>query len=97
MSQAEEFPHSEERRLLYVAMTRARRQVVLVGAAGAESPFLVELIDDGLVATLSDGTSATVVCPKCREGTLVLRSGPYGEFYGCTSFPRCRNTQKSLM
>ena len=96
MSQAEEFPHSEERRLLYVAMTRARRQVVLVGVAGSESPFLVELIDDGLVSTLSDGTSATVVCPKCREGTLVLRSGPYGEFYGCTSFPKCRNSQKSL-
>lgn len=97
MSQAEEFPHSEERRLLYVALTRARRQAVLVGVAGAESPFLVELINDGLVATYSDGnTPAISTCPKCEEGTMAARSGPHGEFFGCTSFPRCRHTQKSL-
>ena len=97
MSQAEDFPHSEERRLMYVALTRARRQAVLVGVAGAESPFLVELIKDGLVATqLSDIAPAIAVCPKCQEGTLVARSGPFGGFFGCTSFPRCRHTAKVL-
>ena len=28
-------------------------------------------------------------CPRCGN-QLVLRSGPYGKFYGCTNYPRCR-------
>ncbi|MEV7396718.1 UvrD-helicase domain-containing protein [Aeromicrobium sp. NPDC092404] len=97
MSQAEDFPHSEERRLLYVALTRARRQAVLIGVAGAESPFLIELINDGLVtADPESNRPATSICPECREGTLVSRSGPYGAFYGCTSFPRCRHTAQYI-
>ena len=30
-------------------------------------------------------------CPRCG-GTLVLRSGRYGQFYGCSSYPQCRYT-----
>jgi ssDNA-binding Zn-finger/Zn-ribbon topoisomerase 1 len=32
-------------------------------------------------------------CPKCGEET-VLRSGPYGKFYGCSDFPNCRGTRE---
>ena len=28
-------------------------------------------------------------CPRCG-GTLILRHGPYGPFYGCSNSPRCR-------
>ncbi len=28
-------------------------------------------------------------CPKCGA-KMVLRSGPYGQFYGCTRYPSCR-------
>ena len=31
-------------------------------------------------------------CPKC-DGELVIREGPYGEFYGCSNFPDCEYTQ----
>jgi DNA topoisomerase-1 len=30
-------------------------------------------------------------CPQCG-GDVVVRSGKYGEFLGCTDFPRCRWT-----
>lgn len=30
-------------------------------------------------------------CPRCGS-FLVLRSGPKGEFYGCSTFPKCRYT-----
>ncbi len=30
-----------------------------------------------------------VTCPICG-GPMVLRKGPYGEFYGCKSYPKCR-------
>ena len=28
-------------------------------------------------------------CPKCG-GAVHLRHGPYGDWYGCNAFPRCR-------
>lgn len=30
-------------------------------------------------------------CPRCG-GELVLRSGKYGEFYGCSNYPSCKYT-----
>ncbi len=30
-------------------------------------------------------------CPKCG-GVLVKRNGKYGEFIGCSNFPKCRFT-----
>jgi DNA helicase-2/ATP-dependent DNA helicase PcrA len=35
-----------------------------------------------------------LICEKCGA-EMVLRNGKYGKFYGCTSFPRCRNTRPS--
>ena len=32
-------------------------------------------------------------CPKCGS-PLVLRTGKYGEFLGCSNYPRCRYTQE---
>lgn len=29
------------------------------------------------------------ICPRCG-GSLVKRSGPYGEFYGCSNYPKCK-------
>ncbi len=33
-------------------------------------------------------------CPFCG-GQLVLRKGRYGDFYGCSSYPKCRYTRKT--
>lgn len=30
-------------------------------------------------------------CPRCG-GNLILRSGRYGQFYGCSNYPQCRFT-----
>ncbi len=32
----------------------------------------------------------SLVCPKCG-GNLVVRDGPYGKFYGCSNYPKCRH------
>ena len=32
-------------------------------------------------------------CPRCG-GRLVLRDGKYGDFYGCSNYPRCRFTRQ---
>ena len=33
------------------------------------------------------------ICPKCN-GRLVLRTGKYGKFYGCSNYPTCRFTKQ---
>lgn len=38
-------------------------------------------------------------CPDC-DGNLIIRNGKYGEFYGCSNFPRCkytRDTDKTIV
>ena len=37
---------------------------------------------------ISDG------CPRCG-GLLIKKRGKYGEFVGCSNFPKCRYTRKS--
>lgn len=97
MSERDTFEHAEERRLFYVALTRARRQVVVLSPPGLESPFVIELNDsDDVEGVGSDGdTSADLkICPACEQGTLVPRQGPYGEFLGCSRFPACRGPKR---
>jgi DNA helicase IV len=93
MPRPERFPHAEERRLFYVALTRARHEVVLIARGATSSPFVNELDDERVVRIGSDGRSVER-CPSCRKGTMVPRRGPYGPFVGCSMFPACRHTSK---
>ncbi len=33
------------------------------------------------------------VCPKCKRGQLIERTGKNGKFLGCNSYPQCRYTE----
>jgi hypothetical protein len=35
------------------------------------------------------------ICPSCGEGTLINRQGKYGNFIGCTNYPKCRFIKKT--
>lgn len=91
MPEGDTFPLGEERRLFYVALTRARRTVALFTAQGQCSTFLRELEEDGaVVLTDCDGKAVHESrCPACKHGALVVRSGPYGLFRSCSNFPTC--------
>lgn len=41
---------------------------------------------------LRDATQHEHICNRCGS-LLVVRKGPRGQFYGCSSFPKCRNTK----
>ncbi|MBY5379345.1 UvrD-helicase domain-containing protein [Rhizobium leguminosarum] len=91
MPAGDDYPLGEERRLFYVALTRARRSVVLFTVRGQCSSFLRELEADGGVAiTSTDGNAVQEEsCPACKMGALIWRNGRYGEFRSCSNFPAC--------
>lgn len=34
------------------------------------------------------------VCPECKIGSLVIRTGRFGKFLSCSRFPECKHTEK---
>ncbi len=97
MPTGDTYPLSEERRLFYVALTRARRTVALFTLLGKNSPFLDELVKDGAVK-ITGVTGIPVTeerCPVCKVGVFVDRTGPHGPFKSCSSYPACHNKPRS--
>jgi DNA helicase-4 len=89
------YSFAEERRLFYVAMTRARKQVRFYTVNGRPSQFLVELMKSGELTIKAVEGEGGEPCPKCARGTLVLRSGAYGQFHSCSRITQC-DYKKSL-
>lgn len=92
MLSGDSYPHAEERRLFYVALTRARESVLLVSRAGKESPFLAELAKAQHVTVSHDGSNAhQQTCPDCRLGRQVVRTrrSDGHPFRGCSRYPQC--------
>lgn len=91
MPAGDTYPHSEERRLFYVALTRARRSIAIFTVMGKNSPFLDEMVREGAVKVTSirGEPIQEVRCPQCKQGVIVLREGPYGQFHSCSSYPMC--------
>lgn len=86
------YPMAEERRLFYVALTRARRQVRIFSSVSAPSRFLVELAKAAALDIKVDGGKTLTPCPKCRQAVLKTLTGKYGPFEVC---PVC-NHKRSL-
>ena len=92
----EAHPNAEERRLLYVAITRARRQVYLLAEGGPPSSFARELMHGRYdVNVFGRLPQADVPCPQCKEGRLERRENPRSgsTFYGCSNYPYCGLTR----
>jgi DNA helicase-4 len=87
------FGRSEERRVFYVALTRAREEVYLLPEPRSRSPFLTELLGDeyrGEVRVHGNRDLVSVACPECHSGTLTrLPKSKYGEPWACQHQPYC--------
>lgn len=85
LSEADQFENGEERRLFYVAMTRAKESVYFVADSSFKSKFIAEL-------EVESGQSPNKKCPMCKTADIVLRktgtakTGSTYKFYGCTNY-----------
>ena len=100
------YAYAEERRLFYVALSRAKKTVFIQTELGKESVFIKELKKNSFdvsfgMSELSQLFYDNEFCPECGAGTLLPRNGPYGLFYVCslgknycdtkvTSCPKCK-------
>ncbi|SCK54689.1 DNA helicase-4 [Variovorax sp. HW608] len=91
MPAGEAYEFAEERRLFYVALTRARSTATLITVQHMESSFISELVkEQGLRVLNADGSEGdSEICPKCGKGFLRTRTSRYGPFLSCSTFPKC--------
>lgn len=83
LSEADQFDNGEERRLFYVAMTRAKEYVYFIAETSYKSKFIKEL---------EVGTDDITIkkCPRCVTADLKLKKGitngkEWG-FYSCSNY-----------
>ena len=95
------FPYAEERRLFYVALTRAKQRVYLISDMANASEFVVELLDNKYPLELGEFETdlaqkffTLIRCMECKTGTMVAREGKNGAFYGCSHYPLCNHTEE---
>ena len=81
LDNCDSYPYAEERRLFYVALTRAKEKVYLVTVDHQESEFVLELENRYGEELKREQWE----CPRCG-GRLLKKKGPYGEFFGCSNY-----------
>ncbi|MER9749187.1 UvrD-helicase domain-containing protein [Mesorhizobium sp. M0140] len=92
----ETFAYAEERRLFYVALTRASRGVYMISNRRQPSRYIRELCEiasDEVRFETIDGTALSQ-CPACLVGQLVeRRDNNGGVFRACNQFPDCKQVE----
>lgn len=81
LESCDDYPFAEERRLFYVALTRAKKKAILLTVKDRESVFAMEL----RTRYAEELKRERFECPLCG-GRLVKRTGRYGDFFGCSNY-----------
>ena len=103
--EAEPFEHAEERRVMYVALTRARKTVTILASETRPSAFVRELLDDPYydLAPVDAADQQTATCGECG-GRMVTATSKAGRLWFCcehtrlcgNKLPGCANCGKGL-
>lgn len=88
----------EERRLLYVGLTRARHAVSMLAATNRPSEFVLELdnlrIEHQTIEWI-EHEQTRIPCPRCHRGSLV--KAPKSAFRICSKSNSCGYREKGLI
>ena len=98
MPRPETYPFAEERRLLYVALTRTKNVAYTISNARMLSKFIRDLaatwVETGELQRILIEADCRAKhdpdwCPECLTGVIVDRQSRFGGFRGCSRFPEC--------
>ncbi|MEA1071762.1 UvrD-helicase domain-containing protein [Sphingomonas sp. LY160] len=87
------FEHGEERRVMYVAMTRARHSLTILAPETKPSEFVRELLGDPVygAAVAKELCDGLVPCSECG-GRMILATGSNNKsYYHCEHTQHCRH------
>ena len=94
----QDFKNAEERRVFYVALTRAKQKIILCANSYFPSEFIEEIIKYPEVTyeKVSNINKALLPCPNCFEGTLYLKKPNRinGYAWRCSLEPHCKGEAK---
>ncbi len=90
LSRKEMVSNAEERRLFYVAVTRARKHVYLIANEKNPSSFAREIETGDYEIDIEGISEGNVTCPECKTGVILSREGRHGMFFSCNNFPYCQ-------
>lgn len=90
LTKPEKYPFAEERRLFYVAITRAREETYLIANQKNPSPFIFEISEN--IRSMYGK-----MCPKCESGEIKRKHGKLGDFEYCSNYRYgCNYMKKGL-
>ena len=97
LTDSDGYKYAEERRLLYVALTRTRNRVFILADGGKPSEFMVDFQQSGSVFITGRKTTSNeklIPCPRCKTGHMTVRKNERNNnyFVGCSNFPQCDYT-----
>lgn len=55
--------------------------------------FNIEKEKEKIEKIINEFGEEIYVCPGCNKGYMIKRNGKYGEFLGCSEYPKCRYTE----
>jgi len=87
MPEKELHQYGEERRLFYVALTRARRECHLISPLSSPSLFTLELLKSNQGEHIGVSDTKNHPCPVCKSGRILL--SPKGNGAYCSNIPLC--------
>jgi len=95
LAKEDTYPDAEERRLFYVAITRAKKHVYLLADPKYPSSFIKEMLRDNVeCSVLRKHEFSMIRCPSCQTGFIIKREH-LGKFYSCNNYPYCEYKAKT--
>jgi DNA helicase-4 len=85
------FLHAEERRLFYVAMTRAKQKVFILFSTTFPSPFIGEIATKKYAQLITLENKPFQYCANCELGAIIEKTGPHGEYHQCLACDKAKS------
>jgi DNA helicase-4 len=90
LAKADAYPNAEERRLFYVAVTRAKKEVYILADKQSTSEFTTEILNNDYGINAIGRNINPTKCPECKTGNIEPITWNDSTFYSCTNYPYCR-------